>query len=463
MPSPKMPETQICRKRKLDQPTQVAHQNKRPTDFGVKEVPKEYQSLCHGCLQLDFHKIFNPERMPPPDGKAVADLGYRSSDWEEDTCSLCQFFATMRVNPSETSGHDASEYHLRLFAFRPAASGAITRFNRKEWYIMQTVCLMVLPGTGRSAQRCDERSKFMKNVDSGWKKGVICLSEDTSSVLTKKTISVRQTQWEHIDYDLLKSWFHYCQRHHPGPCKIGKWESTLWLKVIDCETREIIQTSSGCDYVALSYVWGSSNVAEKPFGPEGPSRLPDVTPSVIQDAITVTKTLGWRYLWVDRYCINQSSIEEKHAQIRAMDKVYAGAVLTIIAAAGRDASFGLPGVGGVARSMQPSVVVRDALLVSSLCPPDISICSSRRASRGWTYQEGMLSKRRLVFTEEQVYFECQVENFCESIIKPQALLKKLERQRCQKQRSIPIQRGYFQTPTGRSRHCILSSRLLTFR
>jgi hypothetical protein len=38
--------------------------------------------------------------------------------------------------------------------------------------------------------------------------------------------------------------------------------------------------------------------------------------------------------------------------------------------------------------------------------PRHSIMQSTWFTRGWTYQEAILSKRRLFFTEEQVYFEC---------------------------------------------------------
>lgn len=35
-------------------------------------------------------------------------------------------------------------------------------------------------------------------------------------------------------------------------------------------------------------------------------------------------------------------------------------------------------------------------------------------TRGWTYQEGLLSKRRIFFTDEQVYFECDARHCFES-------------------------------------------------
>jgi hypothetical protein len=96
-------------------------------------------------------------------------------------------------------------------------------------------------------------------------------------------------------------------------------------------------------YVALSYVWGKTNGTETvpPF-PELPRRLP----TVVQDAIKVTKKLHERYLWVDRYCIPPRDADEKenHEQFSNMDLIYAGAELTIVAGAGGDAAYGLPSV-----------------------------------------------------------------------------------------------------------------------
>jgi hypothetical protein len=37
-------------------------------------------------------------------------------------------------------------------------------------------------------------------------------------------------------------------------------------------------------------------------------------------------------------------------------------------------------------------------------------------TRCWTYQEGALSRRRIYFTGQQVYFECQSDVFCEDIV-----------------------------------------------
>ncbi|MCJ1309316.1 hypothetical protein MMC25_002975 [Agyrium rufum] len=52
------------------------------------------------------------------------------------------------------------------------------------------------------------------------------------------------------------------------------------------------------------------------------------------------------------------------------------------------------------------LVVGRTTLVSTLEDPRVTIRNSEWATRGWTYQEGILSNRRLVFTEQQVYWEC---------------------------------------------------------
>ena len=65
----------------------------------------------------------------------------------------------------------------------------------------------------------------------------------------------------------------------------------------------------------------------------------DSTPKVIKDAFLVTKKLGYRYLWVDRYCIVQDDAQEKHQQIKNMGSIYENARVTIVAAAGSDPTY----------------------------------------------------------------------------------------------------------------------------
>jgi hypothetical protein len=57
-----------------------------------------------------------------------------------------------------------------------------------------------------------------------------------------------------------------------------------------------------------------------PSVPDDSEQLPTKLPRTIEDAITVTQKLDFRYLWVDRYCINQQpdeeqGVKEKHIKL----------------------------------------------------------------------------------------------------------------------------------------------------
>ncbi|KAI8941549.1 hypothetical protein NX059_002765 [Plenodomus lindquistii] len=53
--------------------------------------------------------------------------------------------------------------------------------------------------------------------------------------------------------------------------------------------------------------------------------------------------MGLRYLWIDRYCVDQNS-NTKHTIIQRMDAIYLGAEFTIVNAAGQGSNCSLPGV-----------------------------------------------------------------------------------------------------------------------
>jgi Heterokaryon incompatibility protein (HET) len=140
-------------------------------------------------------------------------------------------------------------------------------------------------------------------------------------------------------------------------------------------------------------------------------------PLVVEDAMRVVRELGKQYLWVDRYCIDQQDHDGKALQIQNMDLIYEGAYATIIASASPDATAGLPGVSCSPRKVQPSAVVGDQVLISSLPPLWFSLRESAWVKRGWTYQEAILSRRCLFFTETQVYFVCRAMSCSESIVR----------------------------------------------
>lgn len=203
------------------------------------------------------------------------------------------------------------------------------------------------------------------------------------------------------------------------------------LKLIDCETRAIVPASDHI-YVTLSYLWGKG-----PHDPQTSDRLPIHVPLTIEDALSVTRQLGFRYLWIDRYCINQQKKDETYAQLQSMGSIYRNSHLTIIAVAGEDPSYGLPGVSHRHRRQSAGTTI-GAHHLRTVHETGRKILTSEWASRGWTYQEGLLATRRLAFTDEEVYFECHGMCCQESLNLPYEEMHAPENQRL---RSEYIARG----------------------
>lgn len=99
--------------------------------------------------------------------------------------------------------------------------------------------------------------------------------------------------------------------------------------------------------------------------------------------------------------------------ISQMDQIYANAAITIIAAADGDTDMGLCGVS-MPRQPQQRIDIQDvSLLELPLGHEDLT--SSKWATRGWTYQEGYFSTRRLIFTNTQILFLCNGMYAAESL------------------------------------------------
>ncbi|KAF2489918.1 HET-domain-containing protein, partial [Lophium mytilinum] len=201
-------------------------------------------------------------------------------------------------------------------------------------------------------------------------------------------------------------WLLFCEDHHSRMCKTLLFPQLPSFQVIDCQSRTVVPwvyEDTGRVFLTLSYVWGNAYIES--LGVDG--ALPALLPAVIEDSITVTLRLGYRFLWVDRYCIPQTDEAAKAIQIGNMNLIFEHSELTIIAASGNDPSYGLPGVNGNPRRTYPSVTIKDHTFHPFLSNAAHEITHSMWNTRGWTYQEALLSRRCLMFTDSQVFFQCR--------------------------------------------------------
>lgn len=215
-----------------------------------------------------------------------------------------------------------------------------------------------------------------------------------------------------VDFERLGGLIRDCEENHEE-CKVIL-KTPDEMKVIDLKSMSIVDAPPECRYCALSYVWGQPRKPWLTLTRENTNSLRVLNslvgvnlPRTILDAITVSKELGQRYLWVDSLCIMQDDAVYQKQQIGIMDTIYASATLTLIAAGGNNADTGFPGVSTWSRdSWRQISTVQDMELSNALPRLKNIIEVSVWNSRGWTYQERMFSHRSLVFAESQTYYGC---------------------------------------------------------
>ena len=223
------------------------------------------------------------------------------------------------------------------------------------------------------------------------------------------------------DSRLFQKWKHTCSEQHGTRCAdLFSGGKLPRLRLIDVENYCVIETENEHSYVALSYVWGKVQVplltkaTERQYGQFG-SLKSELIPATIADAMEVTRVLGEKFLWVDSICIVQDDPADKASYISKMDAIYGSASVTVIAAFGDTAQAGLPGVRPSSRLFIQEPFIKDGTtFIPSFSTGGTSyIGDNSWDTRGWTFQETLFSSRKLIFTAEQIYWECQSAFWCE--------------------------------------------------
>lgn len=198
----------------------------------------------------------------------------------------------------------------------------------------------------------------------------------------------------------------------------------------DAEDLCVVESSDlqESKYLTLSYTWGGVEPFKltKQNYNECSKRLDfQKLPLVCQQAISVTRKLGYRYLWIDSVCIIQDDKDDWTRESALMDVVFAGSVLTLAASTTKTCNDELycarDPLATFAMSLHyyglPCQVV-PAFCSSPAFPPKPMDRSRHRSrgldSRGWVYQERALSPRTVHFTGARLHWECRTHRCCES-------------------------------------------------
>lgn len=204
-----------------------------------------------------------------------------------------------------------------------------------------------------------------------------------------------------IDAKLVQKWIRVCETTH----SCNRTEHFILpsgFMLIDVVDMRLMATSTSCRFVALSYRWGDSVKFRTMSGNTGKLRWPNGLANVwgqlsptIQSAISFTRSLGERYIWIDSLCILQDNAVNSKANIDAMHSIYQQALLVILAADDTAVTEGLQGIMVPREPKQQEALILPNLHVLGIFSHLSYMKQSVYRTRAWTYAGSLGAKQQL--------------------------------------------------------------------
>lgn len=402
------------------------------------------QLICEPCAAIGFPRLFD---WKPGEPRPWIPLAHTLKD--DSNCPYCTFFQAMighvpgagadrenaAVAATEANGSDSDTRKASpTTTFTPyfRIRHAFEKLGISQKHELGRAVLFEVTTKNKSLPRgyivraADDETGLEGYIESSARDDGVSSETGTqssqpSSQQPPSTLLRGRTVPAMLDPALPRCWIDYCKENHADercaakPAAPGKSA----LKLIDAEERRIIPAaeleSQEIEYATLSYEAGESEL--EPLGDK--SGLPETLPALIEDALTLSLSLGYRYIWIGHYCLAAREHKlERRQQLDLVGDVFARSALTIIVAAGDGVTDGIPGVSLPRDEDQLSLQNESGLFTTSLLRPDIEVAASRWANNAWTLQEGLLARRRLILTPSQVYFQCGALHCHESISIP---------------------------------------------
>ncbi|KAH7070765.1 heterokaryon incompatibility protein-domain-containing protein [Paraphoma chrysanthemicola] len=237
---------------------------------------------------------------------------------------------------------------------------------------------------------------------------------------------------------MANRWLQTCVKGH---IKCGHDSDTSFTPTRLIELREgetwtlkLLQGVEVCaPYVALSHRWGteelprttSKNIDDRLHQ----IRLNELT-ATMRDAIAVTRSLGFRHIWIDALCIVQDSEEDWLREATQMCQVFRNAIVTLAVADAVNHSQGMfrNRRGHFVRPFWTpyslDVPYRERISIDGegefYAFSNVGLVSSERRpkgpldTRGWILQEQLISPRILYFGDGELFWDCTTISASES-------------------------------------------------
>ncbi|KAH6657652.1 heterokaryon incompatibility protein-domain-containing protein [Truncatella angustata] len=393
------------------------------------------EALCGRCTALNFQSLFS--RLWISGETTSYDIGSIHEVFEEDACGFCTL---VRHTYQTFFGADALAKVLGWVTERDPRvlmtpnpldlSYDILRTSTAETALYVDFSFWD-PPVGLLEALESERFQVRGDEGAGFLPQIIALRDSNPNTDRPIRHFGQVVDPGEINWGMVREWLKTCASLHYGSqiCQnpttrgttkgTGNHMSPLTLRAIDVDQACVVTLPNDAPYIALSYVWGKDQhiklKRDNITSVETPSYFlagENAPSKTIVDAMQASRYLGYRYLWVDALCIVQDDAQNIRANVESMQQIYSGAALTMVAAAGHDADFGIPGVSGQClRTKQQRHLTLNEVTISNRLESTLNI--THWNTRGWTFQERILSARLLNFTTAQVSFQCDRGCNCE--------------------------------------------------
>lgn len=189
------------------------------------------------------------------------------------------------------------------------------------------------------------------------------------------------------------------------------------------ETKDWLPGTPLKPYMTLSHCWGEL----KMFCtyPEDKAKFLDnidlkQMPKTFRHVMRLAWRLGISYVWIDSICVIQGDKGDFGSEAHHMHSVYRHSYLNVAAAASTN------GEGGLYQNRLPHQIVSSPFNLPNseflgrkfwlVFPSDVwkhQLLQETLYTRGWVFQERMLSPRIVHFGSKQVFWDCATKSACE--------------------------------------------------
>ncbi|KAK3395966.1 heterokaryon incompatibility protein-domain-containing protein [Sordaria brevicollis] len=231
---------------------------------------------------------------------------------------------------------------------------------------------------------------------------------------------------------IIRSWINYCSRYHPNCNRTTFYTenteyTSLPTRLIDVGEADgelaprLVLTSTSVSrsikYLTLSHSWAITSTDStlkltKRNLRDLQKRIPlETLPRTFEEAMKLTRHLGYRYIWIDSLCILQDSNADWHGEALTMSTIYGNSSCNI-------AAMGVGGVDACFVQRNPLEFVpcritqqegMNAAYAFDRDHQDVPLLN-----RGWVLQERLLSPRVIYYGMKEMYWECRSQTASEA-------------------------------------------------